>query len=195
MGLGQFVISQIGMFIALFSEQERKCFALQVITYSYADENMRALTISQTVVEFRDIPVANNIMAESLERSRFLRNGYCKQGLLTLSIHSPFSDIPQPLKIHVGAGIDCDQSLPADHVIGNIFIQPRNRQSPCRLDNRPGFFEYLLDGTADRVGIDPDYLIDITLAKLEGSTTNITDRDAVSEDADIFQRDRVTSFK
>ena len=80
-------------------------------------------------------------------------------------------------------------SRPAARARATYCLSAGDGQRPGRLEDAAGVLEHVLDGGADRVGVDDDELVDQLAGQAERLLADQLDGRAVGEQADVVERD------
>ncbi len=99
---------------------------------SEADEDLRGLLALVTVVELRDIAVAEQL-AEAQEAARLLRNRDREQRLALAAEVGALRHVPQAVEVDVGAAVDRDDALvrasPRGRCTSSVPRRPARRRA------------------------------------------------------------------
>ena len=155
-----------------------------------ADEDPGAGRVAVPVVELRDVAVADGL-AEGPEAAGPLRDLHGQQRLPVLADAGPLGDVAQPVEVHVGPAVDRHQRGVAPPGGLHMALDARHRQGARRLHDGAGVLEHVADGGADLVVGDDDDLVHYLPADPEGLVAGLAHGNAIHEDPDPVQPDRM----
>ena len=120
--------------------------------------------ITDAIVKFRHVARAarkvSNEFAETLETATLFRQGDCKKGFSLFAHLRPFGHKSKAVKIDVGAAQNGSVGLTFGFVLGHILFDGGYSQSTRGLHDRAGVYKHILDGGANRIGVDGDVFVD-----------------------------------
>ena len=145
------------------------------------------LRVGDAVVELGHRARADQL-AEALEAAALLGDRHREQRLALLADLGALGDEAQPVEVHVGAAGDGHEGLALELVRLDVLLDRRHAQRAGRLEDAARVLEHVLDGGADRVGVDDDEVVDQRARQAEGLLAHQLDRGAVGEQADVGQR-------
>ena len=147
-----------------------------------ADEDVRDARIGIAIVEFGDLPLAEQL-AEFAEASRPLGDRHREHRLALLAQLRALGDEAQPVEVHVGAAGDRDVRAVLRPVPRDPRLHAGDRERAGRLEDRARVLEDVLERRADRVGVDENDLVDVLPDEAKRLLAHLLHRDAVGEQA------------
>ncbi len=82
-----------------------------------------------------------------------------KKRLAVLADLRAFGDVAQAVEIEVGATVDRDEASGPRSTTGAKCLEAGQRERARRLGDSPSVLEDVLDGGADRIGVDRNYVV------------------------------------
>ena len=155
-----------------------------------ADEHVGLPLVGDPVVELGHVAIADDL-AEAFEAAAFLGDRDREQRLALFADLGTLGDEAEPVEVHVRPAGDRDQRLVLEPVPGDVLLHRGDAHRPGRFEDAPRVLEHVLDGGADRVGVDDDEVVDQGACQAEGLLAHQLDGRTVGEQADVVERGSV----
>src|SRR6186713_2668533 len=188
MELGDFVVADIGDLVVCCNQVLHNGFPLAVPAgNAESNKYLRGLGRLIPIVELGDISRPQRF-AETQEAPRLLWNHNRQQRFALGTQIRALGDMPQAIEVHVGTAVYGDQPLALAVLPRDVLLDAGDGKRSGGLDNRACVLEHILDGRADLVSVNEQYLIDVRTTESERLFADPLDRNAVGENTNTIQR-------